>query len=126
MKASLTLVALTLAGILTAHADQVIEYPAKDPIFSIAFPDSWKVETGDSVSASSKDDLVNMELIALEADALDGAIDAAKESLEEEFKGIKFSAPEKGELNGMNAVFLNANATLEDVKMAVNCCIFAP
>jgi hypothetical protein len=126
MKQTLPLLLLALLGLTTAHADQVIEYPAKDPIFSIAFPDSWKIETGESVSASSKDEIVNMELIALEAEALDGAIQLAKESLKEEFEKIKFSAPEKGELNGMDAVFLNANTTIEEVKMAVNCCIFAP
>lgn len=56
----------TLAS--SARADQTINYPDKDPIFSISFPDGWKVTTEDqSVSASSLDDLVNMELIALEA-----------------------------------------------------------
>ncbi len=122
---------LCLASFLLApfaNADQTINYPEKDPIFSISFPDGWKVDTGDeSVSASSADELVNMELIALDAEALDGAIDLAKESLTEELKGIKWTdEPEKGELNGMNVVFINAQTTLEGVKMAVNCCIFAP
>lgn len=127
MKTPLLLCLASLIFASAAQADQTINYPDKDPIFSISFPDSWKVEEADqSVSASSKDELVNMELIALEAEALDGAIDAAKESLEEELEGIKFDAPEKGELNGMNAVFLNGQVKLEDVKMAVNCCIFAP
>jgi hypothetical protein len=123
------LTALVTAALTTfCHADQTINYPDKNPIFSICFPDGWKVEMEDqSVSASSANDLVNMELIALEAEALDGAIDAAKESLTEELKGIKWTGePEKGELNGMNATFLNAQVTLEGVKMAVNCAIFAP
>lgn len=121
-----TLAAIALAPF--AQADQTINYPDKNPIFSISFPDGWKVEMEDqSVSASSADDLVNMELIALEAEALDGAIDAAKESLTEELKGIKWTGEaEKGELNGMSVTFLNAQVTLEGVKMAVNCAIFAP
>jgi hypothetical protein len=127
MKTTLVFCIALLISSSIANADQTINYPDKNPIFSISFPDGWKVETEDqSVSASSKDELVNMELIALEAEAISGAIDAAKESLEEELKGIKFDKPEKGELNGMNAVFLNANVTLEGVKMAVNCCIFEP
>lgn len=128
MKTSLLLGFAALLSFGSAQADQTINYPEKDPIFSISFPDGWKVEEADqSVSASSADELVNMELIALEADALDGAIEGAKESLKEEFKGIKFGGePEKGELNGMNVVFINAQATVEDVKMAVNCCIFEP
>ncbi len=111
-----------------AKADQVINYPADKPIFSIAFPDGWKVEPGDqSVSASSADELVNMELIALDADEAASAIDDAKESLEEELKGIKWLAePEKGEINGIGVTFLNGNVTVEGVKMAVNCAVFAP
>jgi hypothetical protein len=128
MKQTLLLCLAFITAAPLARADQTINYPEKNPIFSISFPDGWKVDTGDeSVSASSADELVNMELIALDAEALDGAIDLAKESLTEELKGIKWTdEPEKGELNGMNVVFINAQTTLEGVKMAVNCCIFAP
>jgi hypothetical protein len=117
---------LTLASL--ASAEQTINYPATDSIFSISFPDDWKVETEEqSVSASSPDDLVNMELIVLEVEAMDVAIRAAKESLSEELKGIKWTDdPESGELNGMKVTFLNAQVVIEDVKMAVNCAIFAP
>ena len=111
-----------------AGAEQTINYPDKDPIFSISFPDAWKVETGEqNVSASSPDSLVNMELIALEAEALDGAIDMAKEALAEQLKGLEWSGePEKGELNGMHVTFLNGQVVIEEVKMAVNCMVFAP
>lgn len=128
MKTSLlvSLFALVLAPAI--RADQVFNYPAEKPIFSIAFPDAWKIETGDqSLSASSPDDLVNMELVALDADEAASAIDDAKEGLEEELKGIKWlGEPEKGELNGLQATFLNGNVTVEGVKMAVNCAVFAP
>ena len=121
----LCLVSLLLAPL--AGAEQTINYPAEKPFFSISFPDSWTVESGDeSVSASSEDELANMELIALDAEELDAAIEIGKESLKEELKGIKFSEVEKGELNGMNVIFLNGEVTLEGVKMAVNCCVFAP
>ncbi|MDZ4401355.1 hypothetical protein [Prosthecobacter sp.] len=128
MKASLLLCLTVLALTPLANADQVINYPAEKPIFSIAFPDGWKVETDDqSVSASSADELVNMELIALDADEAASAIDDAKEGLEEELKGIKWLAePEKGEINGIGVTFLNGNVTVEGVKMAVNCAVFAP
>lgn len=121
----LCLVSLLLAPL--ASADQTINYPADKPIFSISFPDSWTVESDDeSVSASSKDELANMELIALDADELDGAIEIGKESLTEELPGIKFTKAEKGELNGMNVTFLNGQVSIEGIKMAVNCCVFAP
>lgn len=120
---------LSLALLVTsASADQTFNYPEKSPIFSISFPDAWKVEAeADSLSASSADELVNMQLLALEAEGLDGAVDTAKESLKEELKGIKFDGePEKGELNGMHVTFVNGQVTLEGVKMAVNCAVFAP
>jgi hypothetical protein len=121
-----TLLALCLT-LPAAFAEQVINYPEDKPIFSISFPDDWKIKAGESLSASSKDELVNMELIALEAEALDGALDIAKESLSEEMKGIKWDDEvSEGELNGVNAKFLNGKVTIEDVKMAINCAIFAP
>lgn len=108
--------------------DQVFNYPAEKPVFSIAFPEKWKIETGDqSISASSPDELVNMEVMALDADEAANAIAGAKEGLEEELKGIKWlGEPEQGELNGFKVTFLNGNVTLEGVKMAVNCAVFAP
>jgi hypothetical protein len=122
----ISILALVLAPAL--RADQVFNYPGKKPIFSITFPDGWKVEAGDqSLSASSADELVNMELVALDADEAASAITDAKESLEEELKGIKWlGEPEKGELNGLKTTFLNGNVSLEGVKMAVNCAVFAP
>ncbi|WP_395746365.1 hypothetical protein [Prosthecobacter sp.] len=128
MKTSLLFILLGLAFSPALRADKVFDYPEKDPVFSMTFPDAWKIEAGDqSLSASSPDELVNMELLALDAAELGLAIDAAKESVEEEFKDIKWlSEPEKGELNGLKATFLNGNATLEGVKVAVNCAVFAP
>lgn len=128
MKTSLILSLLALVLAPAIRADQIFNYPAEKPVFSIAFPDAWKIETGDkSLSASSADELVNMELMALDGDELASAIDDAKEGLEEELKGIKWlGEPEKGELNGFNVTFLNGNVTLEGVKMAVNCAVFAP
>jgi len=128
MKTALIFSLLALVLAPAVYADQVFNYPSEKPIFSIAFPDAWKVETGDqSLSASSADELVNMELMALDAAEAASAITDAKEGLEEELKGIKWlGEPEKGELNGLKVTFLNGNVTLEGVKMAVNCAVFAP
>ena len=58
------------------------------PTSSLAFPDAWNIETGDqSLSASSMDELVNMELMALDAAEAASDIEDAKEDLEEEIKG---------------------------------------
>ena len=128
MKISLLFTFLVLALSPALRADQVFNYPAKMPVFSIAFPDAWKIETGDqSLSASSADELVNMELMALDGDEAATALTDAKESLEEELKGIQWlGEPEKGDLNGLKATVLNGNVSLEGVKMAVNCFVFAP
>jgi hypothetical protein len=122
---------LCFAGLLLAplaNADQTITYPEDDPIFSISFPDDWEVEGDEeSVSASSADELVNMELIALEAEAIKDAVKMAKEGLTKELEGLKFKGePEKGEMNGMDVIFLNAEVTIEEIKMSVNVCLFAP
>ncbi|MCB1275441.1 hypothetical protein [Prosthecobacter sp.] len=127
MKTALLLCLAILSLTPIVHADQVINYPADKPIFSISFPDGWDVEIGEeSVSAASPDELVNMELIALDAGEIATAIDDAKEGLEEELKGIKWTKPETGELNGFKVTFLNGNVTTEGVKLAVNCAVFAP
>lgn len=128
MKFALLGCLLALVLVPAARADQVFNYPAEKPIFSIAFPNAWKIEPGDgSLSASSADELVNMELMALDAAEAASAISDAKEGLEEELKGIEWlGEPEKGELNGFKVTFLNGNVTLEGVKMAVNCAVFAP
>lgn len=127
MKPILSIAAALLIISPLASAEQTINYPEDEPIFSISFPDDWEVEAEEGVSASSPDELVNMELIALEAEALDAAIDVAKESLAEELEGIKWNGEaEKGELNGMDVTFLNAKVTIEEVEMAVNCAVFAP
>ncbi|WP_395751593.1 hypothetical protein [Prosthecobacter sp.] len=128
MKKSLLCCLLALVLTPAMSEDQVFNYPEKMPVFSITFPESWKIELGDgSLSASSPDELVNMELMALDSAEAATAIDDAKEGLEEELKGIKWlGEPEKGELNGFKVTFLNGNVTLEGVKMAVNCAVFAP
>ncbi len=129
MKTSLLccLLAFALTPAVQAE-DQVFNYPAKKPIFSISFPEAWKVELGDgSLSASSPDELVNMELMALDAAEAATAIEDAKESLEEELKGIKWDGePEKGEIKGFKVTAINGSVTLEGVKMAVNGLVFAP
>lgn len=127
MKKTIAILSSFVVSTFFLCAEQTINYPADEPIFSIGFPDDWKVKTGESVSASSADQLVNMELIALEADELDEALDAAKQALAEEMEGIKWNGkPEKGEMNGMEVRFLNAKVTVEDVDMAVNCAVFVP
>lgn len=127
MKSILSVVAALAVTSFLVSADQTINYPAEKPIFSIDFPDDWKVEAKESVSASSPDELVHMELIALEADAKEEAMDLAKESLAEELKGIKWEGkPVTAEANGMDVTFLNGKVTVDEVEMAVNCVIFAP
>jgi hypothetical protein len=128
MKSVLASFAAIITSSLCLHAQHVINYPADEPIFSIKFPEEWDVEMGDeSVSASSEDEAVNMELFALDAEELEDAITVAKESLAEEFEDLEWiGKPEKGELNGMDVRFLNAKVEIEDVEMMVNCIVFAP
>lgn len=127
MKSILSVVAALAVSSICLTAEQTINYPAEEPIFSIDFPDDWKIEAEESVSAASPDEIVHMELIALEAEATDEAMDLAKESLAEELEGIKWEGePVTAEANGMDVTYLNGKVSIEDVDMAVNCVIFAP
>lgn len=128
MKTILCSFAAIIYSSLYLPAQQEINYPADKPIFSITFPEDWEVEAADdSVSASSEEGVVNMELLALDADALEAAIEAAKESLAEEFEELEWNGePQKGEMNGMDVRILNAKVKVEDEEMAVNCAVFAP
>ena len=128
MKSALTALLAIVSLSTSAMADQTITYPVKDPVFSISFPDAWKVEPkGSELSASSEDELVNMSLSAIEAESAEGAVEGAKEGLSEELEGIKWAGePESGEVNGMKATFLNGRVAIEGVNMAVNCAVFEP
>ncbi len=96
-------------------------------MFSITFPDDWKVEAGDSVSASSADELANIEVLTLDESEAGTAIDDAKDALSEQFEGLKWQGdPTEGELNGMPVTFLTGKFSVEGIKMSVNCAIFTP
>ena len=47
MKTAAVLCLASLVFASFASADQTINYPEKNPFFSISFPDDWEVEKGD-------------------------------------------------------------------------------
>ncbi|MFN7561406.1 MAG: hypothetical protein ACK5TH_06475 [Prosthecobacter sp.] len=122
------LILLTLSMLTApAIAEQTFSYPKDTPIFSITFPDDWDVEVGEDISASSADELANIQLFALEGGDLKTAVTAAKEAMSESFEGMNWKGkPEKGELNDMPVTFLTGSVTIEGVEMALNCAVFAP
>lgn len=127
MKHAVVILLTLFMLIAPALAEQTINYPKSNPIFSITFPDDWDVEVGESVSASSADELANIQLFALEGGDLKTAVIAAKEAISESFEGMKWKGkPEKGELNDMPVTFLTGSVTIEGVEMALNCAVFAP
>lgn len=116
-----------ISGSTRLLAEQTIQCPEKKPVFSITFPDDWKVEAGDSVSASSADELANIEVLTLDQSEADTAIDVAKEAIANQFKGVKWQGePMEGEINEMPVTFLTGKFSVEGIKMSVNCAVFTP
>lgn len=120
---------IALLGSTFAIADQVYNYPADEPIFSIAFPDKWKVDTEEeqSLSAAPEDELAAAELIALDAKDAVNALKEAQEGLKEEFENLKIDKTQKGEVNGLKISLFNATSVDEDgIKITINCALFVP
>jgi hypothetical protein len=112
-----------------ATAQKVFEYPADEPTFSITFPEGWTVESEEegSLSGAPEDELVAVELMALEAEEADGAITEAKEAFSDLYEEIEFDEIQEGELGNMKVKLFNAKGTDEEGdKYNINCALFAP
>jgi hypothetical protein len=91
MKSILTiLVVPTLLLLFTgiAFAEQVLSYPSDDPVFSIEFPDNWKVkpdpEYAKGISVFSPDEEIEIELWVLDEKWVEpDPVKAIAESIEE-------------------------------------------
>lgn len=120
-------VAFAFFALGSAHAEKTFDYPADEPYFSVTFPDDWNVDGEDqSLSASPEDETVAVELMALDAEEFDAAIDEAAKALAEEFGELEWTDPQEAKVNGMDVVLANAKGELEGETVHVNCCFFAP
>ncbi len=129
MKKTFLPLIVAVIGSTFASADQVYNYPADEPIFSIAFPDKWQVDAEDeqSLSAAPEDELAAAELIALDAKDAADAIKEAQQGLREEFKNLKIDPTQNGEVNGLKISLFNAtNVDEEGTKIIINCALFVP
>lgn len=109
MKTSLTCLLLALSFTAPALADTV-KIPADKPFASITFPEGWKATaTGDTITASSEEGDVLIDVIITRPDMLGPSNDKAWALLKvkPDFDSYKDS---KTTVNGMNAVVVTVDA----------------
>jgi len=129
MKRPLVLSLALLSSTMFGSAEQVFTYPADEPVFSIAFPDGWNVDDEDeqALSVAPKDELVSVELFALEAHEAAGALKEVKASLAEEFEEFKADEAQEGEVNKLKIKLFNAKAKDDEGnEYTLNCALLAP
>ncbi len=121
--------AVLLALCLPVFAGQKFSYPQDTPIFSITYPESWKVEAEEqTISAGRSDGTASSVLMALDAQDLEAAIDASVQALGESFGGFTADGdPQQAEVNGLGVVLMNGTGEVEGSgKVKVNVAIFTP
>ena len=109
MKTSITCLLLALSLTAPALAD-TLKIPADKPVASITFPEDWKASvSGDTITASSEDGAVLIDVITTRPDMLGPSNDKAFALLKvkPDFDSYKDS---KTTLNGMNVVVVNVDA----------------
>jgi hypothetical protein len=129
MKFTLILSLALLSSSIFGSAEQVFTYPAEEPVFSIAFPDDWDVDDEDeqALSVFPDDELVSVELFALEADEAEGALKEVKAALADEFEEFKADKAQEGEVNNLKIKLFNANGKDEDGnEYTLNCALLTP
>src|SRR4051794_26872385 len=108
MKTSLALLLLALSVVAPAFADTV-KIPADKPVASITFPEGWKATVnGDTITASSEEGDVLIDVIMTRPDMLGPSNDKAFALLKvkPDFDSYKDT---KSTLNGMNVVTVNVD-----------------
>jgi len=84
-------------------------YPGENPVFSITFPDNWKVETDEELlHATPKDESLYVGLWALgDVDDIDAALEVIDEVVEEFVKDLETEEPDEMEINGIEITFVD-------------------
>jgi hypothetical protein len=109
MKTTLSVLLLALALTAPALAD-TLKIPADKPVASITFPEGWKASVnGETITASSEDSGVLIDVITTRPDMLGPSNDKAFAMLKvkPDFDSFKDT---KSTLNGMNVVTVTVDA----------------
>lgn len=114
MKKIFFILIIFAACFASVSAQQVIVYPAEDPVFSISFPEDWIVNLDEeSISATPSDSSISFNIIALGAADIDSAIAYADLFLSDMFQDLELDDPISEEYNGLNFLSISGSGTDE-------------
>ena len=104
-------------------------YPGENPVFSITFPDDWKVETDEELlHATPKDETLYLGLWALaDVENIDAAMDAIDEVVAEFVDDVETDEADEMEINGIEITFVDGVGKDEEgEQVEVSVALFSP
>ncbi|OQX87725.1 hypothetical protein B6D60_03295 [candidate division KSB1 bacterium 4484_87] len=114
-KRSLGLILLLLIFTVNfAHAGTKYIFPAEDPVFSIVFPDDWKIEPDENIlHATPADESIYLGVWALDAEDIDAALDALDELTAEIVADLKVISTDTLVVNDIDILLVEAQGVDE-------------
>ena len=124
----LLLTTLSLLLVVQAGFCDIYTYPAEDPIFEIAFPDNWNIETEDEVlHATPKDESIYLMLWAVdEAETFEQALQIIDEVVNDLVPNLEVDDPELIEHNNMELLVITGSGSDEGVDLNAELILFSP
>lgn len=106
---------LIIFGTTFSQAGTKYVFPAEDPIFSIVFPDNWKIEPDEEMlHAAPADESLYLGLWALDVEDVEEATAALDEITADIVKNIKVTSTDTLEVNDITIFLVEANGDDED------------
>ena len=95
---------------------ETFSYPAESPVFSITFPDNWKIETEeDLLHAAPADESIYVGLWAMEGiENIENALEALDKEIEDIIQDIEAGEPMETEINGIPFIIIEGRGKIED------------
>lgn len=120
-------IATMLLNMNIAFAD-TFTYPSEDPVFSVYFPDNWKIELDEELlNAEPKDGSIYVGLWALEdADDVETAIEVLADELDQFISDIEAEDPQEVEINNLNVLVIDGKGKVEGTKVEFSVTLFSP
>ncbi len=116
------LLAISGANFLQAGTKYI--FPAEDPIFSIVFPDNWKIEPDeDLLQATPADESIYLGIWALDVEDVEEAAAAVDEITADVVKNLKVTSTDTLVVNDIAIFLVEANGT-DDEGDTINVSVF--
>ena len=90
-------------------------FPAENPIFSIVFPDNWKIESDEDIlHAAPADESIYLGIWALDVEDVEAALAAIDEITADIVTDLKVTSTDTLTVNDINILLVEANGTDEE------------